>query len=279
MTFLSNIQSVAKYESKLLIRSWFFRVFTVLAIGITTLFNFLLFVSEDTYGFWIAMSIPSNIPYLILLLLNTGQAVIAIFLASDFLKRDKKLDTSEVFYVRPLSNAEYVIGKIWGNLRVFLLLNLIIMGITMAFNLTVGEVDWIAYLLYFLLISVPTLVFIIGLSLFFTHFFNFAPVPGGLTRYELTLFFSIFVFLQFWNMFNAKAFGNVQSAFDRLASCKGFLWVTLIILAGQILIVSLGGALFSVTPLQPMDWVYIFVATSAVLWIGEIYRLIRRWIA
>ena len=124
MTFLSNIQSVAKYESKLLIRSWFFRVFTVLAIGITTLFNFLLFVSEDTYGFWIAMSIPSNIPYLILLLLNTGQAVIAIFLASDFLKRDKKLDTSEVFYVRPLSNAEYVIGKIWGNLRVFLLLNL-----------------------------------------------------------------------------------------------------------------------------------------------------------
>lgn len=55
MTFLSNIQSVAKYESKLLIRSWFFRVFTVLAIGITTLFNFLLFVSEDTYGFWIAM--------------------------------------------------------------------------------------------------------------------------------------------------------------------------------------------------------------------------------
>lgn len=88
------------------------------------------------------------------------------FLASDFLKRDKKLDTSEVFYVRPLSNAEYVIGKIWGNLRVFLLLNLIIMGITMAFNLTVGEVDWIAYLLYFLLISVPTLVFIIGLSIF-----------------------------------------------------------------------------------------------------------------
>lgn len=166
MTFISNIQSVAKYESKLLIRSWFFRVFTVLAIGIATLFNFLLFVSEDTGGFWIATSIPSNIPYLILLLLNTGQAVIAIFLASDFLKRDKKLDTSEVFYVRPLSNAEYVIGKIWGNIRVFLLLNLIVMAITVAFNLTSGEVDWMAYFLYFFLISVPTLIFIIGLSIF-----------------------------------------------------------------------------------------------------------------
>ena len=166
MTFISNIQSVAKYESKLLIRSWFFRVFTVLAVAIITFFNFMLFVSEDSGGIWIATAIPSNIPYLILLLLNTGQAVIAIFLASDFLKRDKKLDTSEVFYVRPLSNAEYVIGKIWGNLRVFLLLNLIIMAITAAFNLTLGEVDWMAYLLYFLLISVPTLIFIIGLAIF-----------------------------------------------------------------------------------------------------------------
>ena len=117
------------------------------------------------------------------------------------------------------------------------------------------------------------------LRLFFANFFNFAAVPGGLTRYELTLFFSIFVFLQFWNMFNAKAFGNVQSAFERLASCKGFLWVTLIILAGQILIVSVGGALFSVTPLSVMDWVYIFVGTSVVLWVGEIYRLARRLLA
>ena len=117
------------------------------------------------------------------------------------------------------------------------------------------------------------------LGLFLSNFFNFSPVHEGLTRYELTLFFSIFVFLQFWNMFNAKAFGNVQSAFSRLNTCKGFLWVTLIILAGQILIVSVGGALFSVTPLQLMDWVYIFAATSIVLWIGEIYRLIRRIVA
>ena len=64
------------------------------------------------------------------------------------------------------SNAEYVIGKIWGNLRVFLLLNLINMAIKAAFNLTLGEVDWVAYLLYFFLISVPTLIFIIGLAIF-----------------------------------------------------------------------------------------------------------------
>lgn len=73
----------------------------------------MLFVSEDSGGIWIATAIPSNIPYLILLLLNTGQAVIAIFLASDFLKRDKNWIHRKSFYVRPLSNAEYVIGKIW----------------------------------------------------------------------------------------------------------------------------------------------------------------------
>jgi len=166
--FIHNIQSVSKYESKLLIRSWFFKIFTLLAIVILTFFNWAMLASEDSGGFWAAKAIPSNIPYINLLLLNTGQAIIAIFLASDFLKRDKKLDTSEVFYVRPLSNAEYVIGKIWGNLRVFLILNLIVMAISLLFTCMVPAVriDWGAYLIYFFIISIPTLLFIIGLSIF-----------------------------------------------------------------------------------------------------------------
>lgn len=167
MSFIHNIQSVAKYESKVLIRSWFFKVFTVLAILILGFVNFLFMVEENS-GLWIVRAIPSNIPYFNILLLNTGQAIIAIFLSSEFLKRDKKLDTSEVFYVRPLSNAEYVFGKIWGNLRVFLLLNLIVMGMALIFN-AIAEgtaIDWLAYITYFLLISIPTLVFIIGFSIF-----------------------------------------------------------------------------------------------------------------
>ena len=134
MSFITNIRSVAKYESKILVRSWFFRIFTLLAAFILGILSFSLLLAEDSGGFWFGKAIPSNIPYLILLLLNTGQAVVAVFLSSEFLKRDKKLDTSEVFYVRPLSNAEYVIGKIWGNLRVFLLLNLLILAIVLAFN-------------------------------------------------------------------------------------------------------------------------------------------------
>jgi ABC-type transport system involved in multi-copper enzyme maturation permease subunit len=122
--------------------------------------------NDDTL--WAAIAIPANIPYINLLLLNTGQAVVAIFLASDFLKRDKKLDTSEVFYVRPLSNAEYVFGKILGNLKVFFILNLIAMAISIIFSLASSNVsiDWSSYLIYFFVISIPTLVYIIGLSIF-----------------------------------------------------------------------------------------------------------------
>ena len=156
MLFIHNIRSVAKYESKILLRSWFFKVFTVLAIIILTFLNFIFQISENATFTWIVRAVPSNIPYMNLLLLNTGQAVIAIFLSSEFLKRDKKLDTSEVFYVRPLSNAEYVIGKIWGNLKVFLVLNLIIIVITIIVNLMAKNtsVDWMAYIIYFFLISI-----------------------------------------------------------------------------------------------------------------------------
>ena len=168
MLFIHNIRSVAKYESKILVRSWFFKVFTVLAVLLLFGFNFNVLLPSDGFSMWMIKAVPSNIPYANILLLNTGQAIIAIFLASEFLKRDKQLDTSEVFYVRPLSNAEYVIGKIWGNIRVFLILNVIIMAMALVFNYMATEtsVDWLAYLYYFVLISIPTLIFILGLSIF-----------------------------------------------------------------------------------------------------------------
>ena len=63
------------------------------------------------------------------------QAVIAVFLASDFLKRDKKLDTTEVIYMRSMTNGEYVIGKTWGNLQVFLVLNIVVIALALVFNM------------------------------------------------------------------------------------------------------------------------------------------------
>ena len=97
----------------------------------------------------------------------------------------------------------------------------------------------------------------------------------GLTPYEQSLFFTTFVFLQFWNMFNARAFATGRSAFH-LAHCQGFWLTALIIAAGQVLIVTVGGAFFSVEPLKVSDWLIIIAATSAVLWVGELIRLARR---
>ena len=100
-------------------------------------------------------------------------------------------------------------------------------------------------------------------------------VNTGLSPYELSLFFTIFVFLQFWNMFNARAFATGRSAFH-FRGCSGFTGIALMIFAGQILIVQLGGQFFNVVPLRITDWLIIIASTSIVLWIGELLRLLRR---
>ncbi len=97
-------------------------------------------------------------------------------------------------------------------------------------------------------------------------------VNTGLTPYELSMFFTIFVFLQFWNMFNARAFETGRSAFH-FKGCQGFVKIAAIILFGQILIVSLGGRFFNVVPLRIDDWIIIISFTSLVLWIGELFRI------
>ncbi len=94
----------------------------------------------------------------------------------------------------------------------------------------------------------------------------------GLSPYELSLFFTIFVFLQFWNMFNARAFETGRSAFH-FKDCGGFVLIAFAIIIGQIAIVTIGGEFFNVVPLKVSDWAIIIGATSVVLWVGEIVRL------
>ena len=97
---------------------------------------------------------------------------------------------------------------------------------------------------------------------------------GVLSRYEQSEFFTFFVMLQFWNMFNAKAYMTGCSAFKGLSSDYTFLTVCALIVVGQILIVSFGGTMFNVVPLSLESWLQITVATSVVLWVGEIVRLL-----
>ncbi len=99
---------------------------------------------------------------------------------------------------------------------------------------------------------------------------------NGLSAYELSLFFTIFVMLQFWNMFNAKAFMTNKSAFAEIKKCKGFMIIAAVIFIGQIIIVEIGGQMFNVTHLHLTDWLLIIASTSIVLWIGEVVRAIRK---
>jgi len=97
----------------------------------------------------------------------------------------------------------------------------------------------------------------------------------GLTPYELSLFFTIFVFLQFWNLFNARAYATGRSALHFKGNA-GFTFIVLAILVGQIAIVELGREFFNVVPLKFTDWVIIIGSTSLVLWVGELLRLFSR---
>ena len=137
--------------------------------------------------------------------------------------------------------------------------------------------------------------FIMGVgSLFFIilfiilYYFEHTPVTSlsdigeipsesaiGLNTYELSVFFCIFVLLQFWNMFNARAFETTRSALD-LKGCRGFILIACIILLGQIAIVSMGGQFFNVIPLGLPEWLIMITITSPVLWAGEAIRMIKR---
>ena len=99
---------------------------------------------------------------------------------------------------------------------------------------------------------------------------------GEISLHNLTIFFTIFVMLQFWNLFNTSVFGTDHSIFRDAGHALGMLGVALIILFGQIVIVTYGGEVFRTEPLSLTEWLYIICSTSLVLWIGEIWRMIQR---
>ena len=98
----------------------------------------------------------------------------------------------------------------------------------------------------------------------------------GITPYELSVFFTVFVMLQFWNMFNAKGFGSRSTVCTHMKGCSAFYGVLLLILVGQIAIVTWGGEVFRTVPITLRDWAIIVGGTSLVMWAGELSRWIKR---
>lgn len=143
------------------------------------------------------------------------------------------------------------------------------------------------------IISRPMKQFILGVGLTLTivlivFFIIFENTPGdsvdsvsetaikGFSLREHSLFFTIFVMLQFWNLFNAKSFLTGKSAFHQLGESKEFLFIVMLIFIGQVLIVQFGGAMFNVEALSLRDWLLITVNTSVVFLFGELYRILRK---
>ncbi len=98
----------------------------------------------------------------------------------------------------------------------------------------------------------------------------------GMTRHDQTIFFTVFVLLQFWNLFNARVFGTTHSALSHLSKSYILIGVAALILIGQYIIVQFGGEVFRTTPLDGTTWLILLAATSPVLWIGELIRLVQK---
>ena len=114
------------------------------------------------------------------------------------------------------------------------------------------------------------LIVLLGMIYYFDH------STQGMNVHNLTIFFTFFVMLQFWNLFNARVFGTTDSAFKGLSKSYGMELIVLAILAGQFLIVQFGGAVFRTEPLDWQTWLLIIGVSSTVLWVGELVRLVQR---
>ena len=124
------------------------------------------------------------------------------------------------------------------------------------------------------ILGIGILFFVVLFAMFYYYLHD--DVEFGVQMRELTVFFTTFVMLQWWNLFNAKTLGSSHSAFRRLYADRGMLLVLALILFGQWVIVTFGGKMFRTVPLSFIQWMTIIGSTSVVLWIGEIYRGIVR---
>ncbi len=166
LTALYYIKQVGNYEAKILWRSWLFRVFAILILALLLLFNLFGVIGIVGNGQWPGSYVPGNVAYINFFMFTVAQVVIAAFLSADFLGRERKMDTTEVFYTRPMSNLQYVLGKTWGTLQLFFGLSLVIFLLSAIVSLVATGADLVLtpMLVYLFVYSLPSLVFILGFS-------------------------------------------------------------------------------------------------------------------
>jgi hypothetical protein len=206
MISIKNILTISRFEAKVLWRNWFFRILAIAGIGFLTIFNIAVF-SEADVPRWAFLSNSWMMPYASLVLISIPQAAAVVFLATGLIKKDKKVDTNEVFFVRPISNIDYVLGKALALFKLFFLLNLVFVLISLIFNITSPYTTFepLAYVLYPLLTSMPTIIFTTGISFLLVTILKNQPISIvlllGLAGVQL-----IYYFDQFSNILDFVAF-------------------------------------------------------------------------
>ncbi|MCX6563356.1 MAG: hypothetical protein NTU60_07090 [Candidatus Aminicenantes bacterium] len=167
MKSISVLWSIARYEMLLMSRSWAFRIFSILALSVATLITVAVALPRDA-TFFFNRAMPGAFPLLAIKLFNVFLGLMSVFLATEFLKRDRKQDTSQVYFTHSFSNAVYILGKFLGIFFLIfslLLLVLVFIGVIHIF-FSRTPFAWQPYVLYVLFFSLPTVLFMVGLSVF-----------------------------------------------------------------------------------------------------------------
>jgi len=165
MTSVMICLKIAAYEAKVLLRSWGFRIFALLGLIILGLLTAGIAAPSFAFPYYFR-SLSGSIPLFSFKLFNIYQGIIVVFMATEFFKRDRRTDSTQVIFSRSFSNTSYLLGKFFGVIGLFILMNILVGVITALIHLFVSEtpLNIQAYFLYFLALTLPTLVFLIGLS-------------------------------------------------------------------------------------------------------------------
>lgn len=218
MISLRTIWTISSYEGKVLWRNWFFRIVALAGIGFLTIFNLAVFSELDTPA-WRVLANGWLLPYASLILISIPQAAAVIFLATGMIKKDKKLDTNEVFFVRPITNLDYVLGKALALFKLFFLLNLLLLCIPLIVGLTnpLATVNLTAFVVYPLLTSVPAIVFTTGIAFLLVTLIRNQPISIvlliGIAGVQLIYYFDKFSNILDFTSFRLPMLASEMSGF------------------------------------------------------------------
>jgi hypothetical protein len=218
MISIKNISTISSYESKVLWRNWFFRIVALFGVGFLTIFNLAVFSELDTPN-WGVLANGWILPYASLLMISVPQAAAVIFLATGLIKKDKKLDTNEVFFVRAITNLDYVLGKALALFKLFFLLNLVLLCIPLIVGLTnpIATVKPMAFIIYPLLTSIPSIVFTMGIAFLLVTVIRNQPISIvfliGIAGVQLIYYFDKFSNILDFTAFRLPMLASEMSGF------------------------------------------------------------------